>query len=155
MNTLYQKIMGALTEKTDSPLKSEYHISEEMSEKIYVIPPARVRYLSEIAESNRGYDQTVEVQVEVAQKLYGIFKTLESVTGTKIGLTKNGLDEDALEEDNSESNASLIGLLKKEFDRVKMDFDPYNWEEILKWDDTVKKYQNPVYTFKVRDKEIK
>lgn len=55
-----------------------------MSEKIYVIPPARVRYLSEIAESNRSYDQTVEAQVEVAQKLYGIYKTLSSLIEPQI-----------------------------------------------------------------------
>jgi len=155
MNTLYKKIMDTLSEKTETPLKSDYHISDEMSEKIYVIPPARVRYLSEIAENNRGYDDKVESQVEVAQKLYGIYKTIESVTGTKIQLTKNGLDEEALRENTSEKNKELVNLLKKEFDRVKMDFDPYNWEEILKWEDTVKKYRDPIYSFKVRDKEIK
>ncbi|PZW39634.1 methylmalonyl-CoA mutase [Mesonia algae] len=155
MNTLYKKIMDTLSEKTETPLKSDYHISDEMSEKIYVIPPARVRYLSEIAENNRGYDDKVESQVEVAQKLYGIYKTIESVTGTKIQLTKNGLDEEALNENTSEENKELVNLLKKEFDRVKMDFDPYNWEEILKWEDTVKKYRDPIYSFKVRDKEIK
>ncbi len=155
MNNLYKKIMDTLVEKTETSLKSDYHISDEMSEKIYVIPPKRVRYLSEIAENNRGYDDTVETQVEVAQKLYGIYKTLESATNTKIELTKNGLDEEALEAATSSENEDLVGLLKKEFDRVKMDFDPYNWEEILKWETTVKKYEDPIYTFKVRDKEIK
>ena len=47
-----------------------------MSEKIFVIPPARIRYLSEIAEANRAYDKDVNYQVEVAQKLYGIYKTM-------------------------------------------------------------------------------
>jgi methylmalonyl-CoA mutase len=169
MNTLYQKIMTALAEKTDSQLQSEYHISEEMSEKIYVIPPARVRYLSEIAESNRSYDQTVEAQVEVAQKLYGIYKTLSSLIEPQIVvssrakskekqffLSKTGLEEEKIlsqVQDNTDNN--LADLLIAQFNKVKMDFDPYNWEEILKWNDTVKKYQNPVYTFKVRDKEIK
>ncbi len=36
-----------------------------------------------------------------------------------------------------------------------MNLDPYNWEIILTWDDKVNKYKNPVYSFKVRDKEIK
>jgi methylmalonyl-CoA mutase len=49
-----------------------------MSEKIFVIPPHRTRYLSEIAESNRKYDETALSQQKVAQKLYGIFKTIES-----------------------------------------------------------------------------
>jgi methylmalonyl-CoA mutase len=37
-----------------------------MSEKIYVIPPHRTRYLSEIAESNRHYDEAL-TQEQVAQ----------------------------------------------------------------------------------------
>ena len=40
--------MDKLVEKTKSDLNSKYQITDEMSEKIFVIPPARVRYLSEI-----------------------------------------------------------------------------------------------------------
>jgi methylmalonyl-CoA mutase len=36
-----------------------------------------------------------------------------------------------------------------------MDLDPYNWEIILTWNEKINKYKDPVYTFKVRDKEIK
>lgn len=46
-------------------------------------------------------------------------------------------------------------MLLAEFDRLKMDLDPYNWEIITGWKNTVNKYKEPVYTFKVRDKEIK
>ena len=57
MNTLYKAIMDKLVEKSDADLKSTFEISKEMSEKIFVIPPSRTRYLSEIAESNRAYDK--------------------------------------------------------------------------------------------------
>jgi methylmalonyl-CoA mutase len=50
-----------------------------MSEKIFWFRHTE-RYLSEIAESNRKYDETALSQ-QVAQKLYGIFKTIESVSG--------------------------------------------------------------------------
>jgi methylmalonyl-CoA mutase len=52
------------------------------------------------------------------------------------------------------TNRILLNCLK-EFDRVKMNLDPYNWEIILTWDEKVNKYKNPIYSFKVRDKEIK
>ena len=84
MNTLYKAVMDKLVEKADADLKSTIQISEEMSEKIFVIPPNRTRYLSEIAESNRGYDKTANEQVEVAQKLYGIFKTICSVANVTL-----------------------------------------------------------------------
>ena len=88
MNTLYKAIMDKLVEKAESELKSTFEISKEMSEKIFVIPPSRTRYLSEIAENNRAYDKTAASQVEVAQKLYGIYKTLESVVDAKPTLDK-------------------------------------------------------------------
>ncbi|MDP5044747.1 MAG: methylmalonyl-CoA mutase family protein, partial [Leeuwenhoekiella sp.] len=123
---------------------------DEMSEKIFVIPPARTRYLSEIAESNRAYDKTAIDQAEVAQKLYGIFKTLDTVTGVTPQLDKAGLVLD-----DSGTDSDLAKLLLAEFDKVKMDLDPYNWEVITGWADKVNKYKEPIYSFKVRDKEIK
>jgi methylmalonyl-CoA mutase len=45
MNTLYKAIMDKVVEKTNSDLKSTFEITREMSEKIYVIPPHRTRYL--------------------------------------------------------------------------------------------------------------
>ncbi|MBR9914284.1 MAG: methylmalonyl-CoA mutase family protein [Algicola sp.] len=152
MNTLYKAIMDKLEEKTDTDLKSTFHISDEMSEKIFVIPPSRTRYLSEIAENNRAYDKTVVDQVEVAQKLYGIYKTMESVVGTTPNLDKAGIDGDSI---NSADNKDFVKLLMAEFDRVKLNLDPYNWEVITGWDDKVNRYKNPIYSFKVRDKEIK
>lgn len=154
-NSLYKAIMDKIVEKTGADLKSTFEITREMSEKVFVIPPSRTRYLSEIAENNRKYDETVLSQVEVAQKLYGIYKTIESVTNVKIALSKFGLDDESLNKAQTPQNAEFVGLLKKEFDRVKMNLDPYNWEIIFTWDDKVNKYKNPVYSFKVRDKEIK
>ncbi|AXO80012.1 methylmalonyl-CoA mutase [Olleya aquimaris] len=161
MNTLYKAIMDKLVEKADSDLKSTFHISDEMSEKIFVIPPSRTRYLSEIAENNRAYDKTANTQVEVAQKLYGIYKTICSVmdvTSSAIEMSligKQGLDQDEILKQVQDDNKDFIKLLIAEFDRVKLNLDPYNWEVITGWDEKVNKYKNPIYTFKVRDKEIK
>ncbi|MFY7743139.1 MAG: methylmalonyl-CoA mutase family protein [Flavobacterium sp.] len=156
MNTLYKKVMDKIVEKTEADLHSTFEITREMSEKIFVIPPHRTRYLSEISENNRKYDETVLSQVEVAQKLYGIYKTIESVGHiNSLGLTKYGLNEEQLQAAQSSTNQEFLSLLTKEFDRVKMNLDPFNWEIILNWDEKVNKYKNPIYSFKVRDKEIK
>lgn len=150
MNQLYKTIMDELVAKTETELRSSFEITDEMSEKIFVIPPARTRYLSEIAENNRAYDKTAIEQAEVAQRLYGIFKTIDTVTGKAPELDKSGLIvDDSQQEDN------LPKLLLAEFDKVKMDLDPYNWEVITGWADKVSKYKQPVYSFKVRDREIK
>ncbi|AXT19332.1 methylmalonyl-CoA mutase [Flavobacteriaceae bacterium AU392] len=154
MNTLYKAIMDKIVEKTEmDELKSTFEISKEMSEKIFVIPPSRTRYLSEISENNRAYDKTGNAQVEVAQKLYGIYKTLESVVEVTPELDKAGIASESIQS-NSE-NEDFVKLLIAEFDRVKLNLDPYNWEVITGWNEKVNKYKNPIYSFKVRDKEIK
>ncbi|WP_416440562.1 methylmalonyl-CoA mutase family protein [Leeuwenhoekiella sp. A16] len=155
MNKLYKAIMNEIVAKTEADLKSDFTLSDEMSEKVFVIPPARTRYLSEIAENNRNYDKIALEQAEIAQKLYGIYKTIETSTGAVLSLTKYGIDEDSLRQAQTDKNLQLTELLKKEFDRVKMDLDPYNWAVITGWEEKVNKYKSPVYSFKVRDKEIK
>ena len=155
MNTLYKGIMDKLVEKTGVNLKSTLEITKEMSEKIFVIPPARVRYLSEIAENNRGYDKKVDEQVLVAQKLYGILQTIESITNSSAEIVKTGLNEDEIISlELPEDDKAFLKLLFAQFEKVKLNFDPYNWEIILNWQEKVQKYKNPLYTFKVRDKEI-
>ena len=151
MNSLYKAIMDKIVEKTNADLNSTFEITKEMSEKVFVIPPNRTRYLSEISENNRNYDATAVTQVEVAQKLYGIFKTIESVTGSLPVITKSGIEI----ENKAKADEQFVKMLLAEFDRVKMNLDPYNWEVITTWDDKVNKYKNPIYSFKVRDKEIK
>ncbi|RZJ69808.1 methylmalonyl-CoA mutase family protein [Flavobacterium sp.] len=153
MNTLYKAIMDKVHEKTKSGLESSFQISKEMSEKIFVIPPGRTRYLSEIAENNRKYDASAKAQQKVAQTLFGIFRTIASVSGQEPTLTKFGLDSDAIK--TTDENSAFLKLLIGEFDRVKMNLDAYNWEILLNWGEKVTKYKNPVYSFKVRDKEIK
>jgi methylmalonyl-CoA mutase len=155
MNTLYKSVMDKLVEKTGSDLKSTLEITKEMSEKIFVIPPARVRYLSEIAESNRAYDKKVDTQVVVAQKLYGILQTIESITNSSAEIIKTGLNEDKIISiESTQDDKVFLKLLFAQFEKVKLNFDPYNWEIILNWQQKVQKYKDPIYTFKVRDKEI-
>ena len=155
MNTLYKSIMDKLAEKTGFASNATLEITQEMSEKIFVIPPARVRYLSEIAESNRAYDKTVVDQVAVAQKLYGIQQTIASITDAPIEIIKTGLHEEALlSAENSDEDKVFLQLLFTQFEKVKLDLDPYNWTTILNWKEKAQRYKDPIYTFKVRDKEI-
>ncbi|NDV44334.1 methylmalonyl-CoA mutase family protein [Flagellimonas sediminis] len=162
MNNLYKKVMDTLVEKAGAPLDSTFAVSGEMAEKIYVIPPARTRYLSEIAENNRSYDAQTKQQSEIAQKLYGIFLTLASVlevepeTNEALLLDKSGLNEMEINKLASNQAAKeLVGLLIKEFDKVKMQLLPQHWETILKWKEKVNRYASEYYTFKVRNKEVK
>lgn len=70
MNSLYGLLMQKLVERTGADLSIDFMAGNEMSEKIFIIPPKRNRYLSEIAETIRGYNDKAEEQAEIAQKLY-------------------------------------------------------------------------------------
>lgn len=137
-NTLYRALMDTIVEKTGADLKSDFHASEEMSEKIYIIPPARTRYLSEITENNRNYDKRAKQQADIAQKLFGIHKTIESLEAMKI-----------------EDKDRLIKELQEVYQKLSLEIDPKNLELLKNWEAKKKHYNDEYYVFKVRDKEIK
>ncbi len=160
MNRLYQHTMEALASKTDGALNPDVRLMKATAEKRFIIPPSRTRYLSEIAENNRAYDQGAIVQAEIAQKLYAIFKTLLSVldidetTDTLSVLDNNGLSRDLVAMALAHESAELCKALVAEFDRVKMDLAPKNWGSLRNWEKLSAQYRNPVFSFKVRKKEI-
>ncbi len=132
-NTLYKKLIDVIHERTGADLKSSFEISDEMSEKIFVIPPKRTRYLSEISDTIRGYNDWVEKQGEIAQKLY-------SIANTKDELQSAGKGTDDVD--------GLYNELLKEL-------DPRNMDIIKGWAEKKQKYEDEFYAFQVRDKEIK
>ncbi len=138
MNRLYRAIMNLLTEKTGAALQTDFMASDEMSEKIFIIPPKRTRYLSEISETIRDYDQWVDKQREVAQKLYSIQKAI-----------------DTAKESQSTHADALIQQLQDLYDKTALDLDPHNKVLLDHWPDKIEKYSGDEFTYTVRDKEVK
>jgi methylmalonyl-CoA mutase len=137
-NTLYKALMDKLVEKTGTNLKSNFKMTNEMSEKIYIIPPNRTRYLSEISEASRTYDKWTNDQATIAIKLQSIRNTIATLTVSKID------DKDR-----------IIKTLEEQSEIIRLDLDPRNLKTVETFDDKKKQYQNEYYIFKVRDKEIK
>jgi len=130
-NSLYKAIIEMLNTKANAGFESSFEITGEMSEKIFIIPPKRTRYLSEISESHRIHREQIRAQIEVADKLYALHRSIEIL-----------------------EDKELKDQLQASFDRIKMDLDPHHWEKLQQWDQTVKRYKAPVYTFQVRGKDI-
>lgn len=70
MNALYSHVLQVLNSKTGSHLVSNLELKKSLSEKIFIIPPSRNRYLSEISETVRQYNKTAQEQSEIARKMY-------------------------------------------------------------------------------------
>lgn len=153
-NELYQVLIKKLNEKTAANFENIIHKTPKISEKQFIIPSNRTRYLSEITENNRNYSKVAIQQKEIAQKLYGIYKTIEAITNIKLNLSEFGLDEEILKQIQNDENKEILSLLFKEFAKIKMDLNPYNWQQILNWETKKQAYKNDIYSFKVRGKEI-
>jgi methylmalonyl-CoA mutase len=137
-NTLYKRLMDIIKEKTGTDLHSDFHSSGEMSEKIFIIPPARVRYLSEISENNRKYDAWAHKQSAVAQKLFSIRMTI-----------------DTLKAEDIEDKDRLIKTLQEVYAKTELDLDPKNKVLLEHWEAKKQQYLGEYYTYKVRNKELK
>ena len=135
MNNLYKHLMDLVDQKTKTDLSSTYEITKEMSEKVYVIPPKRIRYLSEIAENNRAYDEQLERQIKLAEKLYVLHKSIDE------------LDE--------RENKDVIHVLSEKIKQIQLDFDARNWKTIQDWESKYQSYQEDQFIFKVRGKELR
>ncbi|MDA8595060.1 methylmalonyl-CoA mutase family protein [Flavobacteriaceae bacterium] len=136
---------------------SNQNLPVDSQEKKFIIPPKRNRYLSEISDGNRNYNQQVESQSKIAQQLFGIYQSILGLTDleqTQDHLTGYGLNQELLKKDVPEESQTLFDLLLAEFDRKKLQFAPLNWEKIRDFQLLKKQYSQDQYTFKVRDKEI-
>ncbi|MDA9656236.1 methylmalonyl-CoA mutase family protein [Flavobacteriales bacterium] len=133
INTLYLAIIEKFSKENKGNFKSSFKITDQMSEKIFVIPPKRVRYLSEIADSNRNYDLWVNEQRNIASKLYAIDKTKKIIDG---------------------SPKKLIEELDKKSSELLLELDPKNKILLDEWKTLTEKYKKEIFKYKVRNKEI-
>lgn len=133
MNQLYLSLMNLIADKTGAELKSSFASTEEMSEKIFIIPPKRTRYLSEITETIRGYNEKVEEQREIAQKLYALDKSSDIL----------------------KDQAEALKVIDQAKEQLKLDLDPHNSKILEEWSDKRANYEGEEYSYEVRGKEIK
>lgn len=137
MNNLYKALMDKMTEKTGISFASKFELSPRMSEKIYIIPPERNRYLAEISESIHAYGDWVNEQATIAQQLYQVkgvidlSQTLSKGEGLKV-------------EDLEAIYTHLEDRLHAECKRL-----------LREWPETKRRYTADQFVFQVRDKEIK
>jgi len=133
MNRLYKAIIDLLKEKTDTDLISSFKNTDEMSEKIFIIPPKRTRYLSEITDTIRDYNRRAEEQKKIAQNLYGL------------ELSK------AVLKDKEEA----IKAIETAKTQLILDLDPHNKKILDNWQSKKANYEGDEFTYQVRGKDIK
>ena len=132
-NTLYSEVINKFNEREIGDFNSSFEITDEMSEKIFVIPSNRIRYLSEISENNRAYDKWVLEQKEIAQKLYNINSSLEIL---------------------EKGSKSAKEELEKKYKELLKELDPKNKSLIDEWPKLVKSYKEDIFNYQVRSNTL-
>ncbi|RME80625.1 MAG: methylmalonyl-CoA mutase [Planctomycetota bacterium] len=132
VNRLYKVLIDKLAEKKGLDWKSHFEITQAMSQKTYLIPPHRTRYLAEIVEDHEKYKDFTEEQSQIARKLYQCKGMMEE-------LEKRGQDITSLKEFYEEWEKKLHPDVKNILDS---------------WEDLKKAYRDEKFCYQVRQKTI-
>ncbi|MGE5106574.1 MAG: methylmalonyl-CoA mutase family protein [Sphingobacteriales bacterium] len=135
VNHLFELLLKKIQNKTNKVF-GKYHFAETAKVSQAIIPSSRTRYLSEISESNRSYDQLVKDQSAIASKLYqlnGSLKTLKEVSAPPV----------------------VIETIEKQVSFYTEQLTPVARKLISNWPEKIKAYGKDYYEYKVRDKVIK
>lgn len=136
MNSLYAKIIATINERCETKLQSTFALTGGLSEKIYIIPPNRTRYLSEISENNRNYDKKVREQAEIAEIAYSFANLKKHYEGKK-------------------GNEAQVEDFEKNLQSELRRLDANSQEILENWDKKIAQYEADEFVYQVRGKDIK
>jgi methylmalonyl-CoA mutase len=135
INELFETLMTALEKKTGArfgELTRHTHTTDTSTRSL-IIPPSRVRYLSEITTGIREYNRTTDEQADIASKLY-------QLEGVLKGLPADFPGRPLLEEQKEKIKKQLLPVCQKLIDE---------------WPATKASYQDEFFNYDVRGKIIK
>ena len=137
-NRLYRAIMETLMTKLKRKnISFDSNRIEADSEKNYIIPANRTRYLSEISECVRDYNTWVKNQSDIADTLYSFDRTMKEITQLNLNDSKDSLE-----------------VILKANKKVETNLDHDNWQAIKGWEELKKRYLASDYVYQVRGKDI-
>ena len=139
VNRLFKLLLKKIETKTTVRF-GEFTFSETAKITQAIIPSNRVRYLSEISENNRSYDQLVKEQAAIASKLYQIQGALEEMKNFSFAQGSQGYSTAVLEKMKLFYEEQLTPVARK---------------LITNWPSKIKAYEKDYYEYKVRDKVIR
>jgi len=142
VNKLFELLVRITENKTgvkwgDNKTSMSADTKHEEGLKSLIIPPARVRYLSEITAAIKEYDQQVKDQSIIATKLYQIHGTIEMIK--EKGVEASGLLEG-------------LGDVKS---NLEEQLNPVSRTLIQHWPEKIKAYSEDYYEYNVRDNVIR
>jgi isobutyryl-CoA mutase len=146
VNLLYRELIAILNTKTKANFDSRFVITDDIEQIAGIIPPRRVRYLSEISESIRNYNKWATDQAAIASRLYGLQIAIEEL---------NRKDNLQIESLTAHSSPALSAELKKQYKSVQTGLAPISQQLLDDWNRKVSHLKKDTYSYQVRGKEVK
>jgi len=135
VNELFEKLMGQVSQKISgkfTAVELHPHLKDTANQST-IIPPSRIRYLSEISAQVRAYDKLADEQAAIASKLYKLDGVLKDLPAESAAAK-------TLQEQRSNLEKQLFPVCKKLIDE---------------WEDTKARYQKEFFEYDVRGKTIR
>ncbi len=141
VTAFYHAILDEIEKKTGRKFESKYERKpiKTSTSKTVIIPPERIRYLSEISETVRKYHRETRDQAAAIRKAWHLEETAKALAG------------DSLEADTDK----LLARLKDEIGKAKKEIKPETERLFEEWEDLKVIYGKDELVYRVRDKEIR
>ncbi|MEZ4393362.1 MAG: cobalamin-dependent protein [Polyangiales bacterium] len=158
-NALYRRLMDLVADRTGAPLRSSFELTQGMSEKKWIIPPDRTRYLAEIAETCEAADGFVRAQSALARRMYQLTGTLEALRAnvgrTRIEVVEPRAGDDTVQVTQTvEGEPAFLGELVAMVQDLESRLHPECRALLAGWPAMKRRYEAAKYQFQVRDKVI-
>jgi isobutyryl-CoA mutase len=141
VTALYHAILDAIQAKTG--IKFEPHLprpdTKTSSSKTIIIPPERIRYLSEIAEAIREYHLKTNAQSQAVRSFWHLQEAVQRI----------GSDA------SQEEPAGIPSRLKEEVQKAEAALDPDTHRCLAEWKEIKAAYSQDELVYQVRNREIR
>jgi methylmalonyl-CoA mutase len=158
MNRLYRAVVDVVQKKTGVTLPMPEALGG-MSEKHWIIPPERSRYLAEIVETCRAADTSVKQQAAIARRMYQLRGTIDALRAN-VGKKRIEIVEPSGEQgvvqvtQRVEGEPAYLGDLVELYRDLESRLTPESKQLLEEWPATKKRYAAAKYQYQVRDKTV-
>ena len=139
VTALYHAVVEAIRKKTGVSLTTKLPkpASKTSTSKTIIIPPERVRYLSDIVGTVKSYHQKTAAQADVLRQIWHLEET------------------DKLLHRNPPDDEGLLDRLKQEIQKLTASIENETAELMKEWQSIQETYAQDELVYRVRDREIR
>lgn len=141
VTALYRALLDTIAEKTGVKFKTSLPKPETKTStsRTIIIPPERIRYLSEIVDTIRKYHKHTQSQAQAVRKVWHLKEAIKALSRNK----------------PEGETSRLLDLLKEETAKAEKALDEKTTQLIDNWNEISKAYRQDELVYRIRDNEIR